>query len=284
MRLSMIIDPGRSWAQMLTLARQLEESGWYAAYTCDHFMPYDPDGQPLDGPVLECWTTLTGIAAHTSTIRVGSLVLSMTYRHPAVVASMAATLDHVSGGRLILGVGAGWQVNEHRAYGLALPAPRERIHALDEACTVITGLLRERRTTFAGESFRVEDAPSDPKPLQSRLPLLVGGGGERYSLKVAARHADVWHAWTDPDALRRKGSLLDGYCADIGRDPRGIQRASGGTIDPDATGGSVVDRLQALRDAGADEFIVIDDGEQSSFDDARRQIDLVTRDALPRLA
>jgi alkanesulfonate monooxygenase SsuD/methylene tetrahydromethanopterin reductase-like flavin-dependent oxidoreductase (luciferase family) len=180
--------------------------------------------------MLECWTTLSALATQTTAIRVGSLVLGNTYRHPAVVANMAATLDQVSGGRVVLGIGAGWQPNEHTAYGLGLPAIGDRIDALDEACAVIRSLLDRPRSTVAGAAYRLTDAPCDPKPLQSRLPLLVGGGGERRTLAVAARHADVWHTWADPASFRHKNIVLDRHCEAVGRDPGGIARATGGTV------------------------------------------------------
>lgn len=283
MKLSVILDPGRTWPDMAVLARDVDASGWHAVYTCDHFMPYTESGAPDDGPVLECWTTLTALAAETRHVRLGSLVMSITYRHPAVMANMAATLDVVSGGRVILGVGAGWQVNEHAAYGLDLPRPRERLAALDEACAVITGLLRERRTTVAGTHYTLADAPCDPKPLQDRLPLLVGSGGETYGLRVVAKHADIWHSWMDAETLHRKGAIVDGYCADIGRDPATILRSTGGTIDPDDDPARTVERLTRLADAGADEFILIDDASTTSTDQARRLLDLLSRRVLPDL-
>src|SRR5215218_4271793 len=164
-RMSLCVDPRRSWRETAALAQRVDAGGWHAVYLCDHFMPHDPSGAAVDGPVLECWTTLTGLATQTTRIRLGSLVLGNTYRHPAVVANMAATLDQVSGGRVVLGIGAGWQPNEHAAYGLRLPAVPERISALDEACRVIRLLLTERRSTAAGTAYRLTDAPCDPKPL-----------------------------------------------------------------------------------------------------------------------
>jgi F420-dependent oxidoreductase-like protein len=283
MRLSLILDPAREWQQMAELARTVDDAGWHAVYTCDHFMPYDEAGLPQDGPVLECWTTLTALASQTSHVRLGTLVMSNTYRHAAVVANMAATLDVITGGRVILGVGAGWQVNEHSAYGVELPAPRARIEALDEACSVITSLLRERRSTFDGETYRLDNAPCEPKPVQSRLPLLVGVKGEQYGLRVAARHADIWHYWMEVDDLRRKSALIDGYCEDIGRDPATPARSTGGTIDLDDDPGEIVDRLLGLQAAGASEFILIDDAENTTFEQALVQLDVLSSRVLPAL-
>jgi len=280
------------------LAQRVDAGGWHAVYVCDHFMPHDPSGAAADGPVLECWTTLTGLAARTTRIRLGTLVLGNTYRHPAVVANMAATLDQVTGGRVVLGIGAGWQVNEHAAYGLPLPGARERIEALDEACGVIRSLLSRRRTTLGGQAYRLTDAPCEPKPVQGPLPLLVGGGGERLTLKVAARHADVWHAWADPDLFRHKSAVLDRHCEQVGRDPDEVARATGATVSVrsrhhrrryDADGGvhatadEVVARLLEFRSCGVDEFIVRDDAANMGVEESLDQLDALTDAVVPRL-
>jgi len=294
-KLSICLDPARSWSEARTLARRVDVAGWYGIYQCDHFMPHDPDGLPIDGPVSECWTTLSALAALTSQVRLGSLVLGNTYRHPAVVASMAATLDQISGGRVVLGIGAGWQPNEHVAYGIRLPDPVERIDALGEACTILRMLLDGERCTFSGDTYHLRDATCEPAPLQARLPLLVGGAGERRTMKVAARHADVWHCWADPPTFAAKNAVLDRHCQDLRRDPAAIARATGGTvsIDPQqhrqgipsgddvaGTTSAVVERLLEFRAAGADEFIVRDQA-SASLDSALGLIDALTDDVLP---
>ena len=204
MKLSLCLDPGRPWSEARAMARQVDEAGWHAVYQCDHFMPHDVDGLPRAGDVSECWTTLSALAAITTRVRLGSLVLGNTYRHPAVVAGMAATLDRISEGRVVLGIGAGWQPNEHAAFGIPLPEPAERIDALDEACTVLRMLLDDGHCTFSGATYQLRDAICEPRPVQDRLSLLVGGGGERRTMKVAARHADVWHCWADPRPSPRR--------------------------------------------------------------------------------
>jgi alkanesulfonate monooxygenase SsuD/methylene tetrahydromethanopterin reductase-like flavin-dependent oxidoreductase (luciferase family) len=274
MRLSLCLDPARPWPQLRALAQRADAAGWHAAYVCDHFMPHDPAGRFPDGPMLECWTTLAALAASTAAIGLGSLVLGNTYRHPAVVANMAVTLDQVSRGRALLGIGAGGQPNEHAAYGIPLPAARDRIAALDAACAEIRSRLGERR-----------------------LPLLVGGGG-RPILKVAARHADVWHTWAGPAALAAKNAVLDRYCRDFGRSPAAVGRATGGSVavrsgsgrhgaaadhDVQGTAPEVLGRLLAFRDAGADEFIVSDDAANVSLEQALRQVDILTEAVLPGL-
>jgi probable F420-dependent oxidoreductase len=297
MRVSLCLDARRSWPRLLALAKQAESAGWHAVYVCDHFMPHDPAGQPADGPMLECWTTLAALATATTAIKLGSLVLGNTYRHPAVVANMAATLDQISQGRLVLGIGAGWQLNEHAAYGIPLPAPRDRIAVLDEACAVIRSLLDQRRSTMAGAAYQLRDAPCDPKPV-SRLPLLVGGAGQR-TMGVAARHADGWHTWARPAEFARKNAILDGLCADAGRSPGDVARASGGTVevrtgrsgehavgenDVQGTTEEVLTQLLAYGEAGADEFIVCDDAANVPIGQALTQIDALTQAVLPGLS
>jgi alkanesulfonate monooxygenase SsuD/methylene tetrahydromethanopterin reductase-like flavin-dependent oxidoreductase (luciferase family) len=190
-------------------------------------MPNDPEGgQPKDGPVLECWAVLAGLAACTEHVRLGPLVSGNLYRHPAVVAKSAAAIDQISGGRFVLGLGAGWQVNEHAAYGIDLLDVRTRLDRFEEACIVTTSLLRQPRTTFAGRHYTLTDAPCDPKPVQERLPLLLGGQGEKRMLGIVARHADEWNAWCTPELFRAKSAVLDQRCEELGRDPAEIRRST----------------------------------------------------------
>ena len=157
MRFSVWPSPERPWADVLDIVKACDQSGWYGAYFADHFMPNHPGGEPLDGPVLECWAVMAGLAAATEHVRIGSLVCGNLYRHPAVVANAAATVDHISGGRFVLGVGAGWQVNEHDAYGIEMHDTKTRLDRFEAACAVLTSLLREQRTTFEGGGYRVTE-------------------------------------------------------------------------------------------------------------------------------
>ncbi len=211
------------WAETLAIARHAEATGWDGVYYADHFMPNDTD---LSAPVGECWTTLAALAAAVPRIRIGPLVTGNTYRHPAVLAKMAATVDIISGGRLVLGLGAGWQENEHRAYGIEFSTVGGRLSRLEEACHIITSLFANRRTTFAGRYYQLTDAPLEPKPVQSPVPLLIGGGGEQRTLRIAARYANEWNVWGTPEVLARKGQILDRYCEELGRDPRTIRRSA----------------------------------------------------------
>jgi alkanesulfonate monooxygenase SsuD/methylene tetrahydromethanopterin reductase-like flavin-dependent oxidoreductase (luciferase family) len=139
---------------------------------------------------------------------------------------MAAQIDIISGGRLLLGIGAGWQQNEHEAYGIPFYTMRERLERLDEACQVIRSLWTERRVTFDGRYYQLSDAPLDPKPVQKPHPeLMIGGGGERVTLRIVAKHADHWNVWGGPKVAARKGKILDEHCAVVGRDPKTIRRS-----------------------------------------------------------
>jgi F420-dependent oxidoreductase-like protein len=276
MRFSIWPAPGRPWEEILELALHCEATGWDGIYFPDHFMPNAPDATPLDGDVLECWTVLAALAATVPRLRLAPLVTSVTYRHPAVLANIAAAVDRVSNGRLLLGIGAGWQENEHAAYGIALGSVKERLDRFEEACAIITSLLREPRTTVAGRHFHVADAPNQPVPVQSPLPLLIGGGGEKRTLRIAAQYADEWNAWTTPDVLAHKVGVLHQHCHDRGRDPAEIavssqalmylsddevwlkEKRAADTGRPVIIGtpNEVVDIVGAYRDAGLDELIV----------------------------
>ena len=164
------------------------------------------------------WAEIAGLAAVTERIRLGSLVSPVTFHHPVVLAKRAMAVDHVSNGRAVLGMGAGWQVNEHRAYGIDFFTVKERLDRLEEACEVLHSLFHNERTTFDGRYYQLVDAPLSPKPA-GPLPLLIGGGGEQRTLRIAARWADEWNVWGTPEILRHKGEVLDRHCEDIGRDP-----------------------------------------------------------------
>jgi F420-dependent oxidoreductase-like protein len=223
MRFSFWPVNGQSWDTVLTLAQHVERSGWDGIWYADHFMPNTASAA---GPAQEVWSTLSALAVSVPRIRIGPLVLGNTYRHPAVVANMAATLDHISGGRLVLGMGAGWQENEHAKYALDYHTVGTRLRMLDEACQVIKALFNEQRANFDGRYYQLSDAPLDPKPLQESLPLMIGGGGEKVTLRIVAQYADEWNVWGDVAHLRHKMSVLDRHCEQQGRDPASIARSA----------------------------------------------------------
>jgi F420-dependent oxidoreductase-like protein len=214
---------GQTWSGVLDLWRHLEQAGWDVACVTDHFMPNTRD---RDGAVLESWSTLAALAALIPRMRVGTIVLGNTYRTPAIVAKMAAQVDIISGGRLLLGLGAGWQQNEHDAYGIPFYTMRERLDRLDEACAVIRSLWTQQRSSFTGRYYNLSDAPLDPKPLQKPHPeLMIGGAGERVTLHVVAKHADHWNVWGGPRILNHKTAILEEHCAKVNRDSKTIARS-----------------------------------------------------------
>jgi F420-dependent oxidoreductase-like protein len=275
MRFSVWPNPSQKFEDVVELARHAEATGWDGIWYADHFMP---DGSDTHAPWPEAWTTLSALAASVPRIRLGPLVTGNTYRHPAVLAKMAATVDRVSGGRLVLGLGAGWQENEHRQYGIPFYTLGERLARLDEACQVIKALFSAEKSRFDGKYYQLDDASLEPKPVQDPLPLLVGGGGEKVTLRIAARWADEWNVWGDVETLRHKMAVLDRHCADVGRDPSRIQRSAvallflsddaefverlrgGGIGRPTIVGNAdeVRETVRAYAEAGVDELIVPD--------------------------
>lgn len=204
-----------------------DEAGFDSCWAFDHLVPM---GRVREGDIFEAWTILAAMAAATRRIRIGTLVTSNLYRHPGLLAKMAVTVDHVSGGRLAMGLGAGGDAYADAMFGLPAYPARERIERLSEACEVLTRLWTEKTVTFRGTYYTLEEAQSDPKPLQRpRPPLWIGSSGARYGLRVVATHADVWlNASLTPEdlgELTRLSRRLDEHCADIGRDPATIRRA-----------------------------------------------------------
>ena len=209
------------WRDLLGAWQRIDEMGFDTGWVPDHF--YAGYGDPA-GPCFEAGTALAALAASTRRIGLGPLVFSNTFRHPAVLANMASSLDHVAGGRFTLGLGAGWLQSEHDGYALPFGTARDRIERLDEAPTVIRLLHTERRATFAGRYYRLDDALCEPKPHGGRrLPILIGGGGERLMLRVVARHADEWNGEVGPAAMARKLDVLREHCRAVGRDPADIR-------------------------------------------------------------
>ncbi|MGA2827776.1 MAG: LLM class flavin-dependent oxidoreductase [Streptosporangiaceae bacterium] len=204
-----------------------DEAGFDSCWAFDHLVPM---GRVREGDIFEGWTILAAMAEATRRIRIGTLVTSNLYRHPGLLAKMAVTVDHLSGGRLTMGLGAGGDAYADAMFGLPLPTARERVGRLGEACDVLTRLWTEQTVTFRGTYYTLEEAHSDPKPLQKpRLPLWIASNGPRYGLRVVAAHADVWlNASLTPEDLGdlvRLSRRLDEHCADVGRDPATIRRA-----------------------------------------------------------
>ena len=200
------------------------------AWAFDHFVPLGPDPT---GPQLEGWTLLGALAARTERLRVGLMVTGNTYRHPAVLANIAVTVDHISHGRLDFGIGAGWNELEHSMYGMQLYAPGERIRRLGEACEVMKLLWTETRANFDGKYYQLKDALCEPKPVQKPYPpIVIGGSGEQLTLRVVARHADIWNFFSDTvEEFNHKQEVLARHCEAVGRDPSTIVRSMQATIN-----------------------------------------------------
>lgn len=232
----------QSWDELLETCQYAEATGWDGIWYADHFMPNQPDTSP---PVAEVWPTVAAVAAKVPRVRIGTLVCGNTYRQPPLVAKMAAQVDIISGGRFVLGMGAGWQENEHQAYGIPFYTIGERLGRLEESCRIIRSLLNNERTTFKGRHYSVEDAPLSPKPIQQPLPLLIGGGGEKRTMRTAARYANEWNTWGTPETMRRKLQILDEHCITEGRDPREVKRAAQAVFFLDGDS----ERIEAARNA-----------------------------------
>ena len=290
MQFSLWPNPTQPYQEVLELARHAEATGWDGFWYADHFMPDAPD---TSTPWPEAWMTLAGVGALVPRLRLGTLVTGNTYRHPAVLAKMAATLDHMTGGRVVLGLGSGWQENEHRQYGIPFYTVKERLQRLEEACAVIKALFSETKADFAGRFYQLEGASLEPKPVQQPLPMLIGGGGEQRTLRITARFADAWNVWGDVATLRHKMEILDGHCADLGRDPKAIRRTAVALLfmsednqflermrntdlpQPAVIGTpeEVRETLNGYESAGVDEFIVPD----FTLGQGREKIELLDR-------
>ena len=212
-----------SIAELQPLWRRIEALGFDWISIWDHFYSADASGDPH---CLEAVTAHTALAATTERARCGSLVYSAGYRHPAVIANAMATLDQVANGRVVLGLGGGWLKGEYDAYGLPYGSAGERLRMLEEYVQCVRSLLTDDRTTFSGEFFRMHEAQCEPKPVQRRLPIWIGGGGEKVTLRIAAQHADGWNVpFIPPEVWSHKARVLDAHCERLGRDPRAITKS-----------------------------------------------------------
>jgi F420-dependent oxidoreductase-like protein len=206
-----------TWEELRDIWKEADSLGFDSAWLYDHFAPIFGD---VDGPCLEGWTTLAALAVETKRLRMGLLVTGNTYRNPALVAKMATTVDRISGGRLILGIGAGWFEREHDAYGFAFGTAKERAQRLEESLAVITKLWTEDHPTFHGKFYTLEKAPFAPKNVQKpHPPIVVGGQGKQWIVPLVGRYADGWNALpeVDPDGIRERRKIIADECARAGR-------------------------------------------------------------------
>jgi F420-dependent oxidoreductase-like protein len=274
MRFGFWPNPRSDYAATAQLGQHAEQTGWDGLWLADHFLPEENELVP----VHESWMTLAALARDVPRIRLGTMVTGNTYRHPAVLANMVATLDNLSDGRAVLGVGSGWQENEHEAYGIEYGTAASRLRMLAEACQIFKGLFGNDYFDFDGEFYQLKHAPLQPKPKQQKLPLMIGGGGEKVTLKIAARYADEWNVWADVPTITHKMSVLDQHCEAVQRDPKQIDRSavallflsddedyvkrmkSAQIAMPSIIGGinEVRDIVAAYAEAGVEELIVPD--------------------------
>jgi F420-dependent oxidoreductase-like protein len=212
-----------SWERMRDFWQKVDGWGYDSLWNFDHFYPiFVPDPT---GPCMESWTVLSALSQHTKRARIGALVNGNTYRNPSLTAKMAATLDQISGGRLNLGLGAGWFEHEHNSLGFDFKDIPRRLAALDESCQIIKGMLTQEKTTLKGKHYTVIDAVCNPKPIQKNLPLMIGGHGERVLLKLVAKHADMWNM-TNSDAaeMKRLIGIIERHADTVGRDADQIEK------------------------------------------------------------
>jgi len=317
MRLGLMIEgqEGLTWERWRRLCRAAEDLGFASLWRSDHFRSLMGKASQ---PALETWVFLAVAAQETKRVRFGPLVCSMTFRHPSLVARMAAQVDLLSGGRLEVGVGAGWNAAEHEAFGIPFPPLKERMDILEEGVQVLRALWGGGLALFSGRHFQLKSAECYPKPVQSPLPIVVGGAGERRTLRIAARYADHWNAvGVDAKAFAAKQAVLDRHCAEAGRDPTAVRRSvmAGFIIGRDEAGvrahleqiakafpplaradaSAVVDALKArgwivgtvsqavqqlaaFREVGVHEFM-LQHHDQENF----AMLDLVARDVLPQV-
>ena len=244
-----------TYEEMLAIWEQAEQIPCIDhAWLFDHFAPIAGD---VSGPCLEGWTVLAAFAAKIPRLRIGLMVTGNTYRHPAVLAKIAATVDVISNGRLDFGIGAGWNEYEHASMGIPLYPPGERIRRLDEACDIIKGLFTEPTFDYDGRYYQLKEARSEPKPVQKPYPpFVVGGSGEQLTLRVVAKHADIWNfSGGDVATFRHKVSILHNHCEAVGRDPSEIELSYQYRLDPN----DIPDTLRTVQEfaeAGATHFVL----------------------------
>jgi F420-dependent oxidoreductase-like protein len=248
-----------SMDDMRVLWRKLDDHGvdWISAW--DHFYEAPPKGGTE--PHFEALATLGALAAETKQARIGCLVFYVGYRNPALLAKAATTLDHITGGRFELGIGAGWHIWEASAYGYPFPDIGTRLDMLEEAAQIIRRMLTEDRTTFSGKHYQVDNASCLPRPVQDRLPIWIGGVGEKRTLKIVADHADGWNAaYLSPEEFGRVNEVLNHWCEDENRDPESLKRAANVTFNLGLSEQEVQQQRQRLQDDWGSQAARIEQG------------------------
>lgn len=279
LRFGLCTDQNLTWEKNVERWQLFEKLGFDSAWNCDHLIqPSRPTG-----PYFEAWTNLAGLAALTSTIRLGCLVTSNTFRHPVILAKMAVMVDHISNGRLVLGFGAGWYRPEHEMFGIDFQETKELVSRFKEAVVLVDQLLRNDTTTFEGGYYQVKEARMRPAPVQKpRPPLLIGAKGPRM-LRICAEYADIWNSEGSAEVLRERNEILNEACAAIGRDPESIVRSMyywvpKASADPWSSVDAFEDVIGRYREAGINEFIL-----DHPKDEQLNVLELAAAEVLPRL-
>ncbi|HET7466480.1 MAG TPA: TIGR03560 family F420-dependent LLM class oxidoreductase [Candidatus Dormibacteraeota bacterium] len=279
-RFGICTDQNMTWDKTVERWRLFEKLGFESAWLCDHLIqPSRPTG-----PYFEAWTLLAGLAVETTKIRIGILVTSNTFRFPQIVAKMATTVDHISKGRLEIGLGAGWYEPEHTMFGIPFPETKELVSRFKEAVQVVDLLTREDTSSFDGEYYQLRGATSRPASVQKpRPPLVLGAFGPRM-LKIVAKYADVWNAFGTPEEMRERNQMLDDYCREIGRDPDTLDRSlyywvPKADLDPWVSKDAFHSVLEPYVEAGVNQFILDQPGDKQI-----NQLDWVAAEVLPKYA
>jgi F420-dependent oxidoreductase-like protein len=256
-RFGIVTDQNLPWSTLVERWRLFDQLGFDSAWDCDHFIqPSRPTG-----PYFEAWTLLAALAAVTDRIRIGVLVSCNTFRHPSLLAKEALTVDHVSNGRLELGIGAGWYEPEHPMFGIEMPPPGELVTRYREAVELVDRLLRNDTTSYAGRFYQVREAPMRPRPIQQPRPPLMLAAHKRKMLRIVAEYADTWNSFGTVDEMRTRNTMLDEHCAEIGRDPKGIVRSLYGWAammphDPWQSLDAFNEMVGRYSEAGVNEFLI----------------------------
>jgi len=279
-RFGICTDQNMTWDKTVERWQLFERLGFESAWLCDHLVqPSRPTG-----PYFEAWSLLAGLAARTEKIRVGILVTSNTFRFPQIVAKMSVTVDHISNGRLEIGLGAGWYEPEHSMFGIPLPETKELVSRFKEAVQVVDLMTREDTSSFDGEYYQLRNALSRPASVQKpRPPLMLGAFGPRM-LKIVARYADTWNAFGTPEEMRERNQMLDDYCRELGRDPDTLDRSlyywvPKADLDPWTSKDAFYSVLEPYVEAGVNQFILDQPG-----DSQINQLDWVASEVLPKYA
>jgi F420-dependent oxidoreductase-like protein len=254
MRYGLKLSQNATIDELRAVWRVADEAGFDHCWCMDHLATLGPRD---DGSIFEAWTLLAGMAVATSRTRIGCMVTGNTYRHPAVLAKAAVTVDHLSGGRLEFGLGAGWAENEHTMLGLPFGTAGNRADWLEEACEVIRSLWTQQRTSFDGTHYKLTDAVAEPKPVQRPYPpIWIGGSGRQRTLRITARYADVWNAaGGSPAEVAEVSAVLDQRCAEIGRDPAQIRRSV--QLRVAEANDELLELAQSYRAVGVTEIVLI---------------------------